>query len=38
MAKKKRMKNQCQKGYKAYGTKKKRGRTVPNCVPKRKKK
>ena len=35
--KKKKMKNPCWKGYKAYGTKKKNGKTVPNCVPKKKK-
>ena len=27
------MKNPCWKGYKAYGMKKKGGKTVPNCVP-----
>ena len=27
------MKNPCQPGYEMYGTKKKNGRTVPNCVP-----
>lgn len=27
------MKNPCWKGYKAYGTKEKDGKTVPNCVP-----
>jgi len=32
MAKKK-MKNPCWKGYQMVGTKKKGGRTVPNCVP-----
>ena len=26
------MKNPCWKGYKAYGMKKKGGKTVPNCV------
>ena len=26
------MENPCWKGYKAYGTKKKGGKTVPNCV------
>ena len=26
--------NRCWKGYKPVGTKKKGGRTVPNCVPK----
>lgn len=25
--------NPCWKGYKAVGTKKKGGKTVPNCVP-----
>jgi hypothetical protein len=30
---KKMMDNPCWKGYQAYGTKKKNGRTVPNCVP-----
>lgn len=35
--KKKRMKNPCWKGYKAYGTKQKDGEEVPNCVPKKKK-
>ena len=34
--KKKTMKNPCWKGYTAYGTKKKGGKTVPNCVPKKK--
>jgi len=29
----KRMDNPCWKGYKAYGTKKKNGKEVPNCVP-----
>ena len=36
--KKKRKKNPCWKGYEMIGTKKKGGRTVPNCVPKKKKK
>jgi hypothetical protein len=36
--KKKRKKNPCWKGYMMVGTKKKAGRTVPNCVPKNKKK
>ena len=36
--KKKRKKNPCWKGYMMVGTKKKGGRTVPNCVPKKKKK
>ena len=31
--KKQYMKNPCWKGYKAYGTKMKDGRKVPNCVP-----
>jgi len=35
--KKKRKKNPCWKGYMMVGTKKKGGRTVPNCVPKKKK-
>lgn len=30
----KKMDNPCWNGYKAYGTKKKNGKTVPNCVPK----
>lgn len=30
---KKRTKNPCWKGYKQYGTKKKNGKIVPNCVP-----
>jgi hypothetical protein len=29
----KKMENPCWKGYKAYGTKQKDGREVPNCVP-----
>jgi len=29
-----RTENPCRKGYKAVGTKKKAGKTVPNCVPK----
>lgn len=29
---KKLMKNPCWKGYRAYGTKIKNGRVVPNCV------
>ncbi len=33
MAKKKKMKNPCWKGYQMIGTKKKGSRTVPNCVP-----
>ena len=36
--KKKKMKNPCWKGYEMVGTKKKKGKTVPNCVPKKKKK
>ena len=36
--KKKKMKNPCWKGYEMIGTKKKKGKTVPNCVPKKKKK
>jgi len=36
--KKKKMKNPCWKGYEAIGMKKKDGKTVPNCVPKKKKK
>jgi hypothetical protein len=32
------MKGACWKGYEAVGTKQKNGRTVPNCVPKAKKK
>tara|TARA_R110002020_G_scaffold18570_1_gene64663 strand:- start:8 stop:139 length:132 start_codon:yes stop_codon:yes gene_type:complete len=36
--KKKKMKNPCWKGYVAYGMKKKGGKSVPNCVPKKKKK
>ena len=36
--KKKKMKNPCWKGYVAYGMKKKGGKKVPNCVPKKKKK
>ncbi len=35
--KKKRKKNPCWKGYMMVGKKKKGGRTVPNCVPKKKK-
>ena len=31
-------KGPCWKGYEMIGTKKKGGRTVPNCVPKKKKK
>lgn len=29
--------NPCWKGYKPVGTKKKGGKTVPNCVPKKSK-
>ncbi len=36
--KKKGLKNTCWKGYEAIGMKKKGGRKVPNCVPKKKKK
>ena len=35
--KKKKKNNPCWKGYQMIGTKKKGGRTVPNCVPKKKK-
>ena len=35
---KKKKKTPCWKGYQMIGTKKKGGRTVPNCVPKKKKK
>jgi len=31
------MKNTCWKGYKPIGMKKKNGKKVPNCVPKKKK-
>lgn len=31
----KKLKNACWKGYEAYGFKQKRGRRVPNCVPKK---
>jgi hypothetical protein len=38
MAKKKKMKNPCWKGFIAYGMKTgKNGKKVPNCVPKKKK-
>ena len=30
------LKGVCWKGYEAYGTKQKDGRTVPNCVPTKK--
>ena len=36
--KKSKKKNPCWKGYEAIGMKKKGGKTVPNCVPKKKKK
>ena len=36
--KKKKMKNPCWKGYEMIGTKNKKGKTVPNCVPKKKNK
>jgi len=36
--KKKRKKNPCWKGYEMIGMKKKGGRKVPNCVPRKKKK
>ena len=35
--KKRKKKTPCWKGYEMIGTKKKGGRTVPNCVPKKKK-
>ena len=35
---KKKMKNPCTKWYVAYGMKKKNGRKVPACAPKKKKK
>jgi|TARA_B110000914_G_C15354920_1_gene395695 hypothetical protein len=31
-------KSPCWKGYQMVGVKKKKGKTVPNCVPKKKKK
>jgi hypothetical protein len=34
----KKAKNPCWKNFKMVGTKKKNGRTVPNCVPKKNKK
>ena len=34
---KKRKKNPCWKGYEMIGTKKMKGKTVPNCVPKKRK-
>lgn len=37
MAKKMKKKSPCWKGYEMIGMKKKKGRKVPNCVPKRKK-
>ena len=36
--KKKKRKNPCWKGYEMVGMKKKGGRKVPNCVPKKRKK
>lgn len=35
---KKKAKNPCLKGYVAYGLKKKNGKRVPNCVPKKRRK
>jgi len=32
----KKLNDACWKGYEAVGTKKKHGKTVPNCVPKKK--
>ncbi len=37
MARKKKMKNPCWKGFIAYGMKMKNGKEVPNCVPNKKK-
>jgi len=37
MARKKKMKNPCWKGFIAYGLKTKGGKKVPNCVRKKKK-
>jgi hypothetical protein len=37
-SKKKKAKNPCWEGYEQIGMKMKRGRLVPNCVPKDKKK
>jgi hypothetical protein len=34
----KELEKSCWKGYKAIGTKEKNGKTVPNCVPIKKKK
>jgi hypothetical protein len=34
---KKKQPDPCWKGYEMVGTKKKDGKTVPNCVPKKKK-
>lgn len=34
----KKKKDPCTKGYEMYGTKKKNGKKVPNCIPKKKKK
>jgi hypothetical protein len=36
LQKKKKMKNPCWKGYEMIGMKKKGGKKVPNCVPKKK--
>jgi hypothetical protein len=38
MKSKKGKKGPCWKNYKAVGMKKKNGKTVPNCVPKKRKK
>ena len=37
MARTKKMKNPCWKGFVAYGMKKKGGKSVPTCVPQKKK-
>ena len=37
MAREKKMKNPCWKGFIVYGLKTKGGKKVPNCVPKKKK-
>ena len=37
LAKRKRKKNPCWKGYEMIGMKKKGSKRVPNCVPKKKK-
>ena len=37
-SKKRGLKSACWKGYEAVGMKKKGGKKVPNCVPKRKRK